>query len=145
MNLFKWKKEFKPKFPNIIEKFFGKKISDNATSSEDVATIPSVNISDVDKAFEVSVAVPGLDKKDIKIEVRDNCLVVSSEKQYENEEKRKNWVRKEYGYAAFQRIFELPPSADPDKINAAMDKGVLNIKIAKKKGYMEKKKQIEIT
>lgn len=133
MNLFKWKSKTKPVFPNIIEKFFGKKITDTISSNEEVATVPSVNISDNSKAFELNIAVPGLKKKDIKIEVQDNCLVISSEKQYKNEEKSKNWVRKEYGYAAFQRIFQLPENADPDKIKAKMKKGVLQITVGKNK------------
>lgn len=90
MKLFKWNiKDIKPRFPNIIEKFFGNKITDEAATNEDVSVIPSVNIADVDKAFEVSVAVPGLDKKDVKIEIQDNCLVVSSEEQYKKKRRTK--------------------------------------------------------
>lgn len=145
MKLFKWNiKDIKPRFPNIIEKFFGNKITDEAATNEDVSVIPSVNIADVDKAFEVSVAVPGLDKKDVKIEIQDNCLVVSSEKQYEKEEKNKNWMRREFGYASFQRKFELPANADQDKIQAEMKNGVLSIKVAKKDGYEENRKRIAI-
>lgn len=145
MKLFKWETNIKPKFPNIIEKFFGKKITDQSESGVDVATVPSVNISNASKAFEINVAVPGLDKKDVKIEVRDNCLVISSEKQYEKEDKNKNWIRKEYGYAAFQRMFQLPEGADPDKINAEMKNGVLSLKIAKLPGYESKVKQIAVS
>lgn len=89
MKLFKWKSDKKPVFPNLIEKFFGKKITDITKPGETVSTVPSVNISDAKKAFEVDVAVPGIDKKDINIEVQDNCLVISCEKQYDNEEKTK--------------------------------------------------------
>ncbi len=144
MKLFKWESNIKPMFPNIIEKFFGKKITDSATQNENVSTVPSVNISDVNKAFEVNVAVPGLEKKDVKIEIKDKYLVVSSEKQYENEEKNKNWLRREYGYASFQRMFELPDSADHEKVLAEMKKGILSIKIGKKSGYTENRKHIEV-
>jgi len=131
MSLFKWKSSDKPVFPNIIEKFFGKKITDTVAKYEDVATVPSVNISDNQKSFEINIAVPGLKKKDIKIEVQDDCLVISSEKQYKNEEKSKNWIRKEYGYASFQRIFQLPENANPEKIKAKMKKGILQITVGK--------------
>ena len=131
MSLFKWKSKDKPVFPNIIEKFFGKKITDGAAKNEEVATVPAVNISDNEDAFEINIAVPGLKKKDIKIEVQDDCLVISSEKQYKNEEKSKNWVRREYGYASFQRIFQLPQNANPEKIKAKMKKGVLRITVGK--------------
>lgn len=144
MKLFKWETNNKLKFPNIIEKFFGKNISDGTAKNMDVATIPSVNISDANKAFEVSVALPGLDKKDVKVEIQNNCLLISSEKQYENEEKKKNWIRREYGYASFQRMFQLPEGADPEKIQAEMKNGILNIKVAKLPGYESKIKQIAI-
>jgi HSP20 family protein len=144
MKLFKWNKSDSPKFPNIIEKFLGKKITDEASHHEEVSTLPSVNISDANKAFEVNVAVPGLDKKDVKIEIQDDCLVVSSEKQYGHEEKNKNWVRREYGYASFQRMFQLPENADSNKVFAKMKNGVLQIKIAKKDGYIDYKRQIAI-
>lgn len=145
MKLFKWNiKDIKPKFPNLVERFLGKKITDEAATNEDVAVIPSVNIADVDKAFEVNVALPGLEKKDVKIEIQNDCLVVSSEKQYEKEEKNKNWMRREYGYASFQRKFQLPESADQDRIQAEMKNGVLSIKVAKKEGYIENRKKITI-
>lgn len=83
-------------------------------------------------AFELSMALPGLDKKDIRIEVQNNLLHISSEKRYEKEEQNFNWIRKEFSYASFQRIFELPPSADPDQVEAQLKNGVLNVKVGKK-------------
>lgn len=145
MKLFEWGTNILPKFPNIIEKFFGKNISNETSEGMEIGTVPSVNISDANKAFEVNVAVPGLDKKDVKLEVRDNCLIVSSEKQYENEEKNKNWIRREYGYASFQRMFQLPKEADPEKIQANMKNGVLSVKVGKLPGYESKTKRIAIS
>ncbi|UII26355.1 Hsp20/alpha crystallin family protein [Fulvivirga maritima] len=144
MNLFKWTKNLKPVFPNAIEKFFGKKIDDQSASNEAIGTIPSVNINDKDKAFEVSVAVPGLDKKDIKLEVQNNCLVISSEKQYEKEESEGQWMRKEYGYASFQRMFMLPDNADPEKIDASLKSGILKIKVGKNKQLEAKRRTIAV-
>jgi len=144
MDLVKWAKNIKPKFPKVVENFFGKIIGQGSAEHEEVATLPSVNISDEDKAFEVTVAVPGLDKKDIKVEVQDGYLKVSSEKQYEKEEKEKNWMRREFGYASFQRIFQLPQSADPDKVQAEMKNGILNIRLGKKPGYERLTKTIEV-
>jgi len=144
MKLFKWKSGIKPKFPNAIEKFFGSKITDEVSEDENVSLVPSVNISDKDKTFEVKVALPGVDKKDVNIEIRDNCLVISSEKEYENEDKNDNWVRREYGYASFQRMFELPESANPDKVKAKMKNGVLSITIGKKEGHESGKKKIDV-
>ena len=109
-----------------------------------MATIPSVNIADADKAFEVNIALPGMDKKDIKIEIQNNCLVISSEKQYNSEEKDKNFMRREFGYASFQRMFELPENADADKVQANLKNGVLTLKVAKKANCNSDVKQIQI-
>ncbi|MDD3568739.1 MAG: Hsp20/alpha crystallin family protein [Bacteroidales bacterium] len=145
MKLFKWNPaDLKPKFPNIIEKFFGKRITDDASQGQEIATVPSVNISDASKAFEVNVALPGLDKKDVKVTIQNDCLCISSEKQYDNEEKTKNWIRREYGYASFQRMFNLPESADPAKVQAEMKNGVLTVKIGKRDDYIDSRKVIDI-
>jgi len=144
MKLFKWNTDVKPKFPAMIEKFLGKKITNEASDGEEISTVPSVNISDENKAFEVNMELPGLDKKDVKLEIKDNCLVISSEKQYEKQDKSKEWMRKEYGYASFQRMFQLPESADYDKVQAEMKNGILSVIIAKKDGFVENKKQIAI-
>lgn len=144
MDLFKWTKNIKPKFPNVIEKFFGRKINDGTTRNESIATVPAVNITDKNKAFEVTVAVPGLDKKDVKLEVKEQCLIISSEKQYEKEDNEGNWMRREFGYASFQRMFQLPDYADPDHIDASMKNGVLKIKVGKRIGYEANKKMISV-
>lgn len=144
MNLFKWTKNIKPKFPNFIEKFLGNKIDEHTTPTEEVATVPSVNINEKNKAFEVAVALPGLEKDDVRIEVTDQRLVISSEKQYEKEENKGYWLRREYGYASFQRIFQLPNAADENQVKAEMKNGVLSIKVGKKKDYSDKVKTIEV-
>jgi HSP20 family protein len=144
MNLFKWTQNIKPSFPHIVEKFLGRKIHDEANGNEFVSTVPSVNIEEKNKAFEVSVAVPGLDKKDLKLEVQDHCLIISSERQYDREEIFSNWMRREYGYASFRRMFHLPEDANPDQIEASMKNGVLKIKVAKLVGVSSKIKSIMV-
>ncbi|WP_448519662.1 Hsp20/alpha crystallin family protein [Rhodoflexus sp.] len=142
MDLIKWTKEVIPKFPKVVESFFGKIIGNG--EKQEVGTLPSVNISDEEKAFEVSVAVPGLDKKDIKVEVHEGYLKISSEKQYEREEREKNWMRREFGYASFQRIFQLPSNADPDKVQANLKNGILQIRLGKKATADNLSKVIEV-
>ena len=144
MDLFKWTKNIKPKFPNIVENFFGKKIDDEVKDVEAVATVPSVNIEDKKKAFEVSLELPGVDKKDVNIEIVDDKLVISSEKQYEKEESEGNWMRKEFGYASFQRVFQLPENSNPDEIKASMNNGLLKITVGKHKEGNPTKKKIEL-
>lgn len=133
MKLFKWNiSDIKPKFPKFLENFWGKKITDQISSHENVSTVPSVNISDEDKAFEISAVIPGFDKKDVKIEISNGCLIISSEKQYEDHENNRNWMRREFGYASFQRIFKIPDNADENLVQAEMKNGILTVKLGKK-------------
>ncbi|MFY9153711.1 MAG: Hsp20/alpha crystallin family protein [Prolixibacteraceae bacterium] len=144
MKLFNWNTGLKPKFPAVVEKFLGKRTSSGTSDRDEVSIVPSINISDANKAFEVNVALPGLSKKDVKIEIQNDCLVISSEKKYENEDNQKDWIRREFGYASFQRMFQLPENADQEKVQAEMRNGVLSIKIAKKDGYTESKRLIAV-
>ena len=144
MELFKWKTNFKPKFPRFVEKLFGKKINEDKHHDDSVGLIPSVNVEDADKAFEVSVALPGMDKKDVQVEIDNGVLIIRSEKQYSDEEKNKNYIRREFGYASFQRMFELPDYADSEKVNAKMENGVLNIQVAKKKEALPVAKTVKV-
>lgn len=139
MDLLKWK-DLKPKFPSVVEKFFGSRKDGHFGK----ITSPSVNISNKDKAFEVSVAVPGFDRKEINLEVQNNCLIISSERKYENEENNAHWMRKEFGFASFQRMFQLPENADPNQVDASMKNGILKIKVGKRKGYEPKVREIEV-
>ena len=97
-----------------------------------MVTVPSANISDEDKAFELSIALPGMDKEDVQMEVRNNYLTIRAKSQRQKEEKEKNWIRTEFVSHSFYRAFELPANADPEKVVAQMKNGRLDIKVGKK-------------
>lgn len=94
--------------------------------------VPSVNITENEKEFSIEMAAPGLEKKDFKVEVENGVLCISSEKEEENNEQKKNYTRREYHYNSFSRSFTLPDNSLPDKINAKYENGVLNITLPKK-------------
>lgn len=93
---------------------------------------PSANIKEADDAYEIELAIPGFTKDDFKIEVHDRTLNVSSVSQSENEEKKENYIRKEFSYSSFSRSFRLPRAVDTDQISAAYENGVLNLHLPKK-------------
>ena len=70
--------------------------------------VPATNIEEKDLEFVITMAVPGVDKEDIDIEVHDNVITISSEKEESSEEIEKNYSRKEYSYNSFNRTFKLP-------------------------------------
>ena len=137
-----------PTFSSLFGDFFDKEFSDWTTSnfSPTQTTLPAVNIKETDDKFEVFMAAPGMNKKDFKINLDDNLLTISSERNEENEEKNEKYSRKEYSYQSFTRSFTLPKEvADIAKISAKYENGELYIEIPKKEeAKPTPPKQIEI-
>lgn len=105
---------------------------------------PTVDISATDTEYTISVEVPGVEDKDVKIEVAKNNLIISGEKTQEKEEKDKNFYRMERCYGSFRRVLSLPEDADQDKIKAKFKKGVLNLTIPRKALPASATKKIKI-
>ena len=118
------------KFPPFIDQFVGKLLPNHR--NEEMVIVPSVNISDEDKAFELSIALPGMGKEDVQIEVQDNYLTIRAQSHAQKEEKNRNWIRTEFVSHSFYRAFELPTNADPEKVEAKIKNGRLDIKVGKK-------------
>lgn len=104
------------------------------------SNLPSVNLKETDKQLEVEMAAPGMKREDFKVEIDNNTLMISSEKEEEKEETRKkdNFVRKEFNYQSFFRSFYLPENVDENKIEATYKDGILHVIIAKKPGSEKK-------
>jgi HSP20 family protein len=94
--------------------------------------LPAVNIKENDKNFEVEMAAPGFDKKDIQIALDEGLLTISAEKKEENEKKEDRYTRREFGYTHFSRSFNVPGSVTEDDIQASYENGVLRLMINKK-------------
>ena len=104
-----------------------------------------MNIKDNHKSFDLELAVPGYKKEDLKVNVKDNVLTISSEKKHESEEEKKGFTRREFSYSSFTRSFVLPDNVDPDSIKANYHDGLLKLTIAKTKELPEiKGKEIKI-
>jgi len=107
--------------------------------------IPAANITENDDAFEVELAVPGMDKKDFQVNVENGNLVISAEKEEEKEEKKKDYCRKEYNYDSFRRSFSLPETVNVDEVKAEYKDGILNLIVPKKEeAKKQPKKKIDI-
>jgi HSP20 family protein len=101
------------------------------------STLPAVNISEDEKSFKLALAVPGIDKKELKIEINDDLLTISSEKRQEKEEETENYKRKEFSYSSFCRSFYLPEEVKRDKIDAVYTDGILTVTLPKDKQEKE--------
>ena len=102
---------------------------------------PAVDLYEKDDHFMIKAELPGVDKKDIKIDLQDRLLTLSGERTYDNEVKEENYYRRERSYGKFQRVFTLPADVDSDKIKAEFKDGVLQIEVPKP----EEKKAKQVT
>lgn len=95
--------------------------------------IPAVDVTESDAALTMTVELPGIDQKDVHIELDGQLLTLRGEKHDERIEgdKKKDFYLEERSYGAFQRSFTLPPSIDTEKIVATFDKGVLTLQLPK--------------
>lgn len=93
---------------------------------------PSCDIKETKDHYLVSFDMPGVKKEDIKIELQNNQLVISGERQYEmKEEDGEATLRHERAYGKFERTFVLPTTVSADKIEAHYENGVLNVALPK--------------
>lgn len=127
--------KFRRNYPSLFDRFMENDLFDwsNRNFSTTNTTLPSVNIKDGKENFEVEVAAPGLNKEDFKIELNNDLLTISSEKQVENEVKEGEcYTCREFSYQSFSRSFTLPNIADGEKVVAKYDNGILTVTIPKK-------------
>ena len=124
-------------FDDLFNEFFS-----NTPSYKRDGFMPSVDISESEKQFELSVELPGMKKEDIKIDLENGRLTISGERKFENKESGKNFHRVESRFGQFTRTFHLPDSINEESIVAKYADGILNITIDKSEDKV--KKQIEI-
>ena len=103
---------------------------------------PAVDVYEDEHKVTLKIEVPGIDEKDIDVQVENNVLTVHGERKIEKEEKEENYRRVERQYGSFTRTFNLPQTVDTESVSATYDKGVLKIALPKK--AEAKPKQIKV-
>ena len=105
---------------------------------------PTLDLGATDKAYTITLEVPGVDEKDVKIEIANDVMTIRGEKKQENEEKGKDYYRMERSYGSFQRTLSLPEDADQDGVTATFKKGVLTVNMPRKALPQRDVRQIEV-
>ncbi|MFA5851345.1 MAG: Hsp20 family protein [Spirochaetales bacterium] len=95
---------------------------------------PAIDVRDEDERYVVEAELPGLSEKDVKLELKDSTLFLSTAKSENEEEKSEKgrWLRKERRDIQFSRSFALPEDVDMEKIEAKFRDGLLTIALPKK-------------
>jgi HSP20 family protein len=135
-----------PEIPSMFDDFFLRDLFnlpgyDRGSSP----SVPSVNIKETDKSYEVEVAAPGMKKENFKVELDGTQLIVSAEKEERQEQKENQYTRREFNFSTFKRSFSLPERmVDADHITARYTDGILYLSVPKTKEAIKPNRLIEI-
>ena len=131
-------------FPAIVNEIFKDDFFNTIDFPKQEST-PAVNVKENDTAYELEVAIPGFNKEDINIEVKENTLSISSSHKENHEETEKGkYRRREFSFRSFKRLFHLPKTVNKESIRADYKDGILNVNIPKME-KVEDIKKIEIS
>jgi HSP20 family protein len=103
-----------------------------------------IDVAETEKAIEVTAELPGVSEKDIDVSLVGDVLTVKAEKKSDHEEKTKDYHLVERSYGTFERSIQLAFKADPAKIDAKFDKGVLRLLVQKPVEAQTKAQKIEV-
>ena len=106
---------------------------------------PKVNVYEYDDKVGVVAEIPGLDKKDLSVEVEDGVLTISGDKHGLFDDKGAKVIRRELTHSSFKRSFELGELLDGDNIKASFKDGLLSIEIPKAEPELPKKTSVKIS
>lgn len=111
---------------------------------EDRDWVPTVDVEERENEFVVSLDVPGVDKKDVKVALEDNILTIRGERKVERSENEGTYHCTERCFGTFQRSFTLPRTIDSSKIHARHKDGVLTVTLPKAEEAKEREIQIDV-
>jgi HSP20 family protein len=93
---------------------------------------PAVDVYEDEKKVVLKLDVPGIEEKDLDVNVEKNVLTIKGERKFAGEEKEENFHRIERRYGSFYRAFTLPTTVDTENVDASYNAGVLKLELTKK-------------
>lgn len=105
---------------------------------------PAVNVVEGEDNYEVELAAPGIKKEDFNVKVENGVLTISGETSKEEEEKNKNYTRREFSSRSFSKVFTLPENVEADNITAKHEDGVLRLTLKKSERELPSKRDVAI-
>lgn len=138
MNLIPWRNRnevstFRNEFDELLSRIFEPDPDWRLPAALQRTTMPPVNVAETEKSWSVTFELPGVNEKDVQVQILGRQLIVSGERKWEEEKKGKEFHRVESRYGAFQRSIQLPENArlEPDSVVASFKKGLLEITVPK--------------
>ena len=130
-----WEMDFHRDFDNFVNRFFGEEPSRVFGASFS----PAIDILEKDNEILITAEIPGIDQKDLEVDLTGGVLTIKGEKKEEREEKGENFHRVERSFGRFSRSFALPSEVQEDKVEAKYKDGILSLILPKTESSKAKK------
>jgi len=124
---------FRSEFDDLFSRFFDSDVSSKLPQAFSRTSLPPTNVAETEKNWTVSVELPGLNEKDIQVQLLGDDLQITAERKREEEKKGREFHRVESQYGTLQRCIRLPNYVrhEADAITASYKQGMLEITIPK--------------
>lgn len=136
---------FNNDFDQFFNDFFQSPTVSKGAKKVSWGAVPAVNIQETEEGYDISVAAPGMNKEDFKIELNEGVMSISSETKSEKEDTNDNFTRREFNYSSFERRFTIPENVKEEDVKASYSDGILKIEIPKMKEEEQKETKKLIT
>jgi HSP20 family protein len=131
---------------NELNRLFGRTFStEGGEAREAAAWVPAIDVAETQDRFVITAELPGVDPDDVDISVENSVLTLRGDRSFYRETKEEDFHRIERRFGNFARSITLPSTADPERIRASFDTGVLTIEVPKKEEAKPRKIQIKAT
>lgn len=133
--------------PTLFDTFFGPALANRpyvVNYRKPASAGPAVNVKETETNYLIDVAAPGARKDQFTLNVTNNVLTLALKNEQSTEETATGYVRKEFGFQAFERSFRLPKNVGTDAIKATYEAGILTIELPKVTEKQPEVKQIEV-
>ena len=147
MNLIRYNPTRQRMMPTVSEwdRLMSDFVGDRFEDTELTDWTPAIDIAEDNDSFLVTADLPGLTKKDISINIKENMLTISGERKNEIKDEKRNYCRTERLYGAFKRSFQLTDQVLADKITASFKDGVLTVNVPKAEEVKPKEIEIKVS
>ncbi len=126
----------------LMNQFFGTTTPVNGGQGDAATWLPPVDVTETENDIVLAFDLPGLRQEDISVELDDNVLTVSGQRERKSEESKDNFYRYERRFGAFSRSVSLPAGVVENDIQASYDNGVLEVRVPKPEEQKPKRIQI---
>ncbi|CAN7573674.1 Hsp20/alpha crystallin family protein [Phenylobacterium sp. LjRoot225] len=136
---------FRREMDQLFDTFFTPAEARSFASSDLTAAVrPSVDVQETEQAYTVTAELPGIDQKDIELNLSDNTLTLRGEKRTERNEEDGGRRYSERSFGRFERIIPFPAEVDADQVEASCENGVLKVVLPKNAKARDKTRRIEV-